>query len=660
MLDRNLIGNILKTQDKGEPGPRMLLVVMPWAPPQFPCLGAALIRSILVRDGVPCDLLYGNLVYSQLIQSDPIIERQLSKVPMCEATFTPYYFGTPKAETAGKIRDYILPLALKASEHPVDRFEAMIDHAGDCLDAIVEGVPWERYDIVGFSIMMQQTVPSLALARRIREVNPDIRIVFGGANMAAPMGEAILRAYPDVDYIVEGEADDIVTSLVRKIRAGEPPDPVVGGVIWRDRSGEVRRTGESRPFNDLDSLPVPDFDPFFAHVDAMGLDHIAPFLPFESSRGCWWGEKHHCTFCCIGDDVLVFRTKSSERVLEEILTLSARHQLVDLFAVDSIINRNFHRTLLPTLAELRELHDLDISFFFECKSNISRDNALMFKQGGVSAVQPGIESFSDHILKLMDKGATAARQVHCLRVLAENRIGASWNLIFQIPFETEDDYREMLEAMPSLHHLPPLHAEGLIPMQINRFAPYHNTPDAYGIENVQPKEYYATVFPDDRVDLEKLAFYFDCDRPSWRTETLDDLYEELREALKTWQRRFRVNSLIQRRGPGFVRIIDRRAGPNGDAPAEPVCADLVGLDHDIFVACDTPRTVDEMVRRFGPLHGEAQVRARLDRMVAARIMFRSRSGQILSLPLLAEGRAQPADAASEPATRKAAAPERVA
>jgi ribosomal peptide maturation radical SAM protein 1 len=619
---------------------RVLLVVMPWAPPQFPALGPTLLRSILIRDGIQCDILYANAVFSKFIDNDPIVERQLMRLPLSEIAFTPFYFGTSLDEAARLLWGYIAPYAADPSLYPIRRFEAVVQKAGECLDFLANTISWDAYDIVGFSVMMQQTVPSLALAKRIKRQNSRIKIVFGGPNASAPMGSEMLRAFPEIDYVVEGEADAVITPLAQGIRT-QSKALSIPGVIYRGDSGKLVRGGNPQPFNDVNSLPIPDYFPFFDQIRILDLHHVAPFIPFETSRGCWWGAKHHCTFCGIGDDIMKFRSKSDDVVLDEILTLSARHQLPDMFAVDSIINHRFYQSLLPQLAHLRADHELDLAFFFECKSNIRREQAFVFRNGGVREVQPGIESFDDHILSLMKKGTTAARQIQCLKLLAENGIEVAWNLIYGNPGEMVEDYREMIHAISYIHHLPPLLEDSLVPMQINRYAPYHETPDRYGIRNIRPRDYYSQLFPSPHVDLNELAFYFDYDLVDERSEELLLCYKLLKDAIVYWRKVYRPNSLLQVRGPGFVKIVDRRVwyDPLTQEELHPEASVVLsGIHYDVFVACDEVAAEDTVFRDLSSSYAISDLTSALSQMVSARIIYRSPSGQLINLPLLRETR----------------------
>jgi ribosomal peptide maturation radical SAM protein 1 len=624
---------------------RVLMVLMPWASLDFPGLGPCLIRSILNRDGIPCDIIYGNMIFLKLIGSDPWVERQLMKLPICEVAFTPYYFDMSAKTAADHLYRYVSALSSTPEAHPFEKFEKIVDCAGETLDRLFSEIPWEAYDVIAFSVMMQQTVASLALAKRIKDAYPHLSIIFGGPNTSFPMGEEMMRSFPEIDFVLEGEADGTITQLIDEIRS-EEPNFAIPGLLRRDTAGKVIRYGPAAPFHDLGNQPVPDFQPFFQQLESLELTHVQPTLQIETARGCWWGEKHHCTFCGIDDTVMKFRSKTERQVLEEILSLSELHQTTEFFVVDSIINYRFFNTLLPRLGKMRDELNYDFSFFFESKSNLRRDQVQTFRYAGVNAVQPGIESFNDHILHLMDKGTTAARQIQCLKFLAENRIIANWNMIYQNQFEEAEDYRELVNIIPSLHHLPPLHPDGFVPLQLNRFAPNHESPEKYGISNLRPKPHYEVVFPKEGIDLGRLAFYFDFDAREQSDLELKELYKELEDALDIWGRCFSDGALVQHRGPGFVQIIDRRSFSAAEAESGDERLDITNLDNveaEIFMYCDEVRSKDEIRRAFGDKMALREIDLFFDEMEQKRLFYSSPAGQVVNLPLLVESRGRRRD-----------------
>ena len=76
----------------------------------------------------------------------------------------------------------------------------------------------------------------------------------------------------------------------------------------------------------MDALPYPDFDDYFARHAASPLEEeIEALLFFETSRGCWWGEKHHCKFCGLNGSRLAYRSKYPRRAVDELVYLHRRH-----------------------------------------------------------------------------------------------------------------------------------------------------------------------------------------------------------------------------------------------------------------------------------------------------------------------------------------------
>src|SRR5690606_20604595 len=137
---------------------------------------------------------------------------------------------------------------------------------------------------------------SMALARRLKLAYPHLRIVFGGTACAGPAGDALLRICPYVDVVVRVEGEDVFPDLVERLRTGRPIDDL-HGISYR-ADGTVRGTPTGPLYQSRAARPHLRYDAYFRRLADLGLtDEVEVWLPFESSRGCWWGEKSHCTFC---------------------------------------------------------------------------------------------------------------------------------------------------------------------------------------------------------------------------------------------------------------------------------------------------------------------------------------------------------------------------
>lgn len=615
---------------------KVLILVMPLADPHFIGLGPALIRSILLQNAIECDIFYANLVFSRIVQGDHLVESQLVNLAQGELIFAPYYFGTPKKQSIDLLQTFVSGLAKKPEEITEQRFSDLLDKAGEFLDEIFNAIHWEEYDVIGFSVLMQQTIASLALAKKIKGKYPDSKILFGGPNVANPMGEEVIRSFPEVDYVIEGEADAIIVEAINEIIEKSDNSFKTPGILYRSPEGDLLRSGSVEPFFDLDKLPIPDYQPYFKQLEINKLNYIQPTLPLESSRGCWWGERNHCSFCGMDDHFLKFRTKSSDRIVSEVLNVSAKYRYNDIFFVDNIIDYKYNKTLLPVLSYLIEEEEYDINYFFESKSNLNRRSIREFKNSGINTVQPGLENFSDNLLGIMNKGVTGIRQVQTLKFMAEQNMNVNWNLIYRIPGETVQDYLEQIELLEYIHHLPPLHPTGFIPMQINRYAPNFINPEKYGIKRIEPRKHYFEIFQKKEIQIDSLAYYFDYERIEDSAENLQDLYIKLDESLQLWRDCYSMDSLVQERGPGFVKIIDQRniIDNNKIIKQDKKIEIYEGIYSDIFSFLDSVKSFNSIQKEFGGNIGVSDLHKFLEELVQRKFVYRNKLEQYLNLPLL--------------------------
>lgn len=502
------------------------------------------------------------------------------------------------------------------------------------LDACAAEIRARKPDVVGFSTVFHQTCACLALARRLKALPDPPVVVFGGANCEGEMGLQMIRSFPSIDFVCSGEADDSFPRLLDRLAAGGgAPIP---GVLERG-AAEVARSAAIRA---MDALPFPDFDDYFARLAASPLaGAFEGHLVFETSRGCWWGAKHHCTFCGLNGDTMAFRSKSPERAFEEIAWLAARHGSRRIGCVDNILDMKYVTALFPRLAAA----GIALELFYEVKSNLRLDQLRLMRAGGVRQIQPGIESFSDPVLKLMDKGCTGFQNIQLMRWCAELGIEVSWNVLAGFPGEDPEEYRAMARLIPRLVHLDPPCACGML--RLDRFSPFHSRPEDFGIRRMRPARAYFYVYPLGRRELARLAYFFDHDQTG--AENPEDYVRGVQAEVAAWKAaRFAPGgppALDADFDDGGVTIRDTR--PAATAPRHR----LSGLAAAVYAACDSAASVAGLAHGLGA--GAAEVEAALaaldrDRLVArqgdravALAVFRTR-------PRVPEAAAQPAQIAT--------------
>jgi ribosomal peptide maturation radical SAM protein 1 len=536
---------------------KVALVTMPWMQTDSPSLQCGLLKAEACRYGHDVDVCYLNLELAALL--GPQIYNVVSGAPgnrqyfLGEWLFSACAYEEPPDAQAyfDHFPDLVEALAasgISVAELNRLRGEALPEWVADHAQRIVSA----GYAVVGFSSTFEQNVASFALARHIELINPQIVIVFGGANFDDEMGQEYFRVLPFIDYVVIGEGDLIFPALLACIADERPPTGLPG--VWGRLNGQVVGEGTGPKAPDMDALPVPDYGDYFATLRRLGRRNVLGRSParlvFESARGCWWGEKHHCTFCGLNGLSMTFRAKTADRAFDELTELACRYQVNVIDAADNILDMGYFGTLCHRLREA----PWDPNLFFEVKANLTRSQIRLLRQSGIQRIQPGIESLSSHVLGVMRKGTSMLINVGLLKWAHFYGLEVGWNIITGFPGEREKDYEEQIELISCLHHLPPPGAVG--PLWLERFSPYYT--GEFPIRDVRPREAYRFIYPVPGIDLNRVAYYFDYTADSIASS---DVCERLAKAVEQWQARWEAGSppvLSYIRGPGWLTIKDTR------------------------------------------------------------------------------------------------------
>lgn len=582
----------------------VLLVNPPWGSPESPSIQLSILKPVVIQAGFGCHVLYSNLYLSRLIGPTTYMKFQ-KLLTFGEWMFTKQAFGDYSSGEADYL-DYLNSRYVEGVEEPSDfASERLVakwlgaDNRKDILNVredlistflnIVRDILREHNPrVIGLTSTFNQNVPSLAIAKLAKQENPGVSVILGGANCEGEMGPALLRSFRHIDYVVSGEGEETLPNLLRIVlgddrkRLGQVP-----GISFRE-SDEVRNNKASLPITDLGKYPHMDCSDYYQQLNKInsqpGEDVRRGPIYFECSRGCWWGQHSQCTFCGLNGEYINYRAKSPERVYEEILRLSRRHGVLDFAATDNILNPSYFASLIPRLRAT----GFDFRFFFEVKSTMTKAQVKLLSDTGVKFLQPGIESFSTHVLELMKKGTTMLQNVQALKWFEEARITPEWNFLFGFPGEVDRDYEEMELLLPHLYHLPPPVASGRIEM--HRFSPNFELADSLGFDNLRPLGDYQYLYPTfDEEELRKVAYYFDYDLKE--AERFLPHMKQLQKIIENWRIRYYSQPRMKfsfGRGPGFVEVIDQR---NEDGLT---VYKLRGLAMAIFIYCDRIRSLEEI------------------------------------------------------------------
>ncbi|MFI2259668.1 RiPP maturation radical SAM C-methyltransferase [Streptomyces tubercidicus] len=595
---------------------RVLLVNMPWSPIDLPSLALGILRrSVDERTSGRADVLHANLEFTDWITrrttftADDYQFYALSSYFMgCgDWVFSSALYDDPEwrvAEFSASMRGKLREERLRMSK---ELHRVVPEFVQETAERIVAAGP----DVVGFTSTFQQNTAALAAVKYVKRLAPHIRTVMGGANCDAEQGAATHRNFPFLDFVVRGEGEAAFPQLLTALdEGGDLSD--VPGLCHRDAEGtSVANPMSTRPLPPATILP-PDYSGYFERLSAsVARNWVEPKLVVEGARGCWWGEKHHCTFCGLNGSFMQFRSKSPDTFYEEIMELARRHRVLDMYLVDNILDMGYLTTVLPRIID----SGYDLRMHIEIKANMRRTQLRTLAQAGMIYVQPGIESLNSRVLDLMDKGVSGCQNVRMLRDGAETGLSVSWNYLHGFPGESAADYEPVIAQIPALEHLdPPVDLSARI--AIERFSPYFNRPEL-GFTGLRPEEHYRFTYDLPESELLDLAYVFEAPERGITEPTVT----ALNDALGAWKKHHTDSRLTHADLGDRIVLVSRRHAFDWGALELTTPTELAA-----FRLLDQPHAPAALTRKLAarlPEHtvDEAAVRALLQHWVTLGLVF---------------------------------------
>ncbi len=610
--------------------PEVVFVSMPFSCVLAPSIGLSIIKAGLERRRINSTVHYFSIRFAELVGMSFYTNIGDGTEPSLEELagdwiFSGALFGTTPQQDQQYVDEILVRRAAWTNKRPripsaairrILRIRSRVDRFLDwCLERVLEDEP----RVLGFTSASQQHVASLALARRIKRRRPDLAIIFGGPNCADVMGAETVRQFPFVDVAISGEGDFVGPEVIERLLVGRSLDGLNGVRTFREVQSHTGRWSSAPLVENLDSIPIPDYSDFFKQFRSSRLARSwRPTLLFESSRGCWWGQKSQCTFCGLNAQSMRFRSKSAGRALDEIRDLKTKYPQPNVVAVDTILDLDYFDTFIPELAKAR----LKAQLFYETKSNLSKAQVRMLRDAGVLRIQPGIESFSDSVLKRMRKGVTALQNIQLLKWCREFGIRVYWNFLWGFPGEDGDEYRKMSDLVPLLTHLQPPFSAG--DLRLERFSPSFDHPSLNGLTDVRPLASYRFVYQLPEEAIRNLAYFFSYRRSDGRWS--HTYAARLLRRLQWWHTAASGAAMFSVELGGSLLICDVRPR------ARRVLTALSGVDRAIYLGADSIASANALSQSLD--ESQEQITRRLDWMVSRKLMIRDGSRYLsLAIPV---------------------------
>lgn len=587
---------------------RVVLVSMPFARIEFPSLALTQLKATLdqaFQTRVQVEVHYFNHDFATFVGVEP--NQMLTDMSMNNGIGEWFFRQAAFPDLPDNAIEYFQRTFPKR-DADARRFRSAVLEKRQKLPAflqsLIDSYALGTADVLGFTSMFSQNVASIALARMVKALNPRVTTVVGGANCEYPMGAVIARNIPAMDYVFSGPALKSFQTFIGHLLDRNPAAiEDIQGVFTRSNATRPapKPIGEELP---IDTRIPLDYDRFMAsYTTLFGDTHYRPSLLFETSRGCWWGEKAHCTFCGLNGLTMAYRSMQPALAVDQIKTLFAyAPQGAQLQSVDNILPKSYVADVLPMLDTPPET-----SLFYEVKSDLSDTDFDVLAKARVKFIQPGVEALATQTLKRMKKGSTAFQNIALLKNCALHDIDPAWNLLIGFPGEPAEVFAKYAEDLPLMGHLPaPI---GVANVRFDRYSPYFTKSAEYGLA-LKPFDFYRMTYPFSDEDLADLAYYFyddNVDAPY--IADLSAWIEPLRAVVATWRTAWMDLDSRPTLHLEGATLVDTRVTPTR-TPLSPATLDLLAL-------LQRPRT-EPALRAERP---DLDIAAELAWMRANRLLF---------------------------------------
>ena len=329
------------------------------------------------------------------------------------------------------IRSYLVerrgyrPSTIDIAEFP------MTATSDDIAGAIVRTKP----DVVGLSCYVWNITTLMDAVKSIKRQRPRTTIVLGGPEVG-PVATSLLEAYPMVDVVVKSEGEIPFADLVDCLGAGRDLRGVKG-ICFRD-GGQIVENVDAPLLADLNELPSPHLSP---HDDYTGR-----IACVETQRGCVF----KCNFCFYNKDLSVRNRRFElERVKREILFWLAR-DVYEIYLMDPVFNLYAERA--KEICRFVAGHNnRRVKFHTEVWAEFIDDElAALMRAGNFTFVEVGLQTTDVTALATVERRLKLDKFLSGIAALKKHEIAFELQLIYGLPGETSESFRQSLEFAVSL------------------------------------------------------------------------------------------------------------------------------------------------------------------------------------------------------------------
>ena len=321
------------------------------------------------------------------------------------------------------------------------------------IQALVEHLRDRRISLVGISLVTDDYYSAVVVTDAVKK-ELGIPVIWGGAHVNVRPDECLRHA----DMICRGEGEEALLELVRKMAETGAIDTSIKNIWFKDNDAVIQNELRGLEEN-LDKYPFPDFDVGSQFVmEGSGFiplneKHLKGEYSIMTSRGC----PYSCRYCYnnyrrqhyMGKGRYL-RARTIDNVIEELS--QAKQVFKNLRTInfwdDSFVARSMKD--FETF-NVRYRAEINLPFFALIEPMAFNHSKIkLLRDCGLSHLQVGIQTGSERINReIYNRQVSNKNVIEMARTLKELGITVIYDIIFNNPYETQEDVRETIKLLLS-------------------------------------------------------------------------------------------------------------------------------------------------------------------------------------------------------------------
>lgn len=297
-------------------------------------------------------------------------------------------------------------------------------------------------DVVGITCLTPRAEIVLSLAKSIKEFNPEVKIIIGGAHINAVKEQSLYST--DIDYAIYGESEKALTALLEAIETGKNVEDTPNLIYHKGDKVVMNPAGPFIP--NLDEIPLPAWDllNLEAYIDPAVFDGI--HMGVITSRGCPWD----CLFC--SSNVTwgrKTRFRSAENVIEELEQIVHKLDIRNIMFYDDTFTANKKRFL--KICNEMVKRKLNLRYYSQIRvDTVDEEVADALAESGCISAAIGVESGDDEVLKTLRKGFKKEQVYKAVAAIKAAGVPLLATYVIGSPGETQESIEKTFKLAKEL------------------------------------------------------------------------------------------------------------------------------------------------------------------------------------------------------------------